>query len=283
MRWRSALPEVKPQGREAKTSVATWLKGAAQEIVRITKVIDECVGEALFSDPSFRGGKMPHGTTFAAPVRGGYNTPKGTANGAGDGRRGGRPRPPTDRPKCIDVLREIIEDLADGKHKVDDYSELNRLHDEITKVGRKVFGVALLEGGGNDVYHMGLLDDAERIMSEIKKIERDEEAIRDQRDKEGWRQWLEQDFSRGASNAHKATQVDEEEQPTTVTSSKGVISASPMDFLRSMRAKYAALWNAPETPLEYEWSGPVAELPRLTAAQLRTASASFCKKKRHGL
>ncbi len=56
---------------------------------------------------------------------------------------------------------------------------------------------------------------------------------------------------------------------------KGILSADPMEFLGAMRNKYCTLWRASQSPIEYDWRGCVAELPRLSVEELRSASASF--------
>ncbi len=116
VRWRSVLPETKPMGKESKASILTWLRGAAQEVSRLASALAEGAGDGLYIAPPFRGGNMPHGGTFATPVRGGYN--EASAREARPTRRGGRPRPPIDRGACINVLREVLEDLADGSSKL---------------------------------------------------------------------------------------------------------------------------------------------------------------------
>ncbi len=190
--------------------------------------------------------------------------------------RGGRPRPPRDAESCIGILREILEDLADGKHLLADHMDLAAMHGKVSTAGRAVLSTALpLRDGGVGESSFGLIDDLDCLVDELKAAEKAEEAARDKTQKEARKRWLEEDFSKGASNAHKATKLDAEAQPTVVKTAKGVLSASPFEFLRAMRDKYARLWAAAEKPLEYEWKCPVQELPRLTASQLREASGSF--------
>ncbi len=113
------------------------------------------------------------------------------------------------------------------------------------------------------------------LNEELARAERAAETERDNAERESFKRWLLKDIKGGASNAHKATKLEEDAQPTTVTTPTGILSADPAEFLRAMRNKYYKLWNASDAPIEYEWKLRVAELPRLTVEELRAASASF--------
>ncbi len=216
---------------------------------------------------------MPHGGTFAAPVRGGYQSPPAPA--ARGGRRGGRPKPPRDNSTCIEIIREVIEDLADGKCRNAAHPDIVALHGRTVTASRCVLGRLAPHAGLETPDLDNLGDDLDSLISDLTAAEHAAEVDRDKEEKDKWRHWLTDNFHRGARNAHKATKVIEDEQPTTVITPKGVISADPVEFLRSKRDKYRALWAASETPIEYKWHGRIAELPRLAVEELRAASASF--------
>ncbi len=271
--WRAILPEYKKAGKESRASLLTWVRGTAQEVLRITRTMGGRVGEGMFRDPPFRGGNMPSGGTFSTPVRGGYGrAPRAPADGA---QRGGRPRPVCDAARCIDVLREIIEELAEEAERTSEEPEVDAYRQRVATAARAALGEAI----GircDDVEGYFLIEDAmETMITEISEAEGRAEKERDRAAVEGWKHWLEKDFKRGARNAHRATKLDEEENPTAVRTAKGTLSANPMDFLRFQREKYRKLWNAAEEAFEYDWEGAIAQLPRLTVDEIRSASASF--------
>ncbi len=94
LRWRSVLPERAPDKGQPLAAVAAWLRGVAVELGRVIKEANEGMGQGLYCDDASQRSYMPHGATFAAPVRGGYDR-RTTSDAAS---RGGRPRPPHRHP-----------------------------------------------------------------------------------------------------------------------------------------------------------------------------------------
>ncbi len=100
LRWAPILPERNHDKPEARASMVTWIKGAAVECRRIAKVLEEETGDGLYHANPWRV-NMPHGGTFATPVRGGYGNMR---EDRGANVQGGRPRPP----RCLKQCREVV-------------------------------------------------------------------------------------------------------------------------------------------------------------------------------
>ncbi len=208
IKWRSILPENKSQGgAESRASILTWVRGIAREIYRVNSVIADETGSGLFRDPPFRGGNMPYGGTFAAPVRGGYGQracppPLG-------GQRGGRPRPPSEINKCIDILREVIEDLADGRPRLLDHSDIADLHARVARAGRSVLGKAIeladssQDLGADDVADM----DIDVLLTDLDDAEKSAEKERDKQEKDNWVSWLRKDLNKGGNSCTQGLQA----------------------------------------------------------------------------
>ncbi len=70
VQWGSVLPETSPKGGPSRAAIATWLRGTTTELCRIASVVEAAAGQGLFADDAAARSYMPHGATFAAPVRG---------------------------------------------------------------------------------------------------------------------------------------------------------------------------------------------------------------------
>ncbi len=279
LKWKPVLPSMKPKSKgEAKASLITWIRGAAQEARRVNADFDADTAHEISFDSPFRGNYLPYGGTFAAPVRGGYSAPSLPPPPPSCGYRGGQRDRVLVRAEQKEVVRDILEELADGRHRVEDRPELAALLERTSQLSRRVMG-KLVGSETVDLSARTYLDGAiEQLMADLVTAEKDAERERDADDKASFRRWVLKDIRGGASNAHRATRLEEDAQPTTVVTPKGILSADPMEFLSAMRRKYCTLWRASQSPIEYDWRGRVAELPRLSVQELRSASTSFADK-----
>ncbi len=248
MKWRSVLPERAPSKGQPLAAIATWLKGVAGELSRISAIADDSIGSALFQDDPAQRSYMPHGTTFAAPVRGGYGF--GARAGEQAVRRGGRPRPPTDVANMMRAVAEIRNDLGDDSGRTVDDNRIVDLWGRLVHVATRVKGALrqLDEGGAHD--DLTLTMDIAEITDELKRAEKDLESARATADRKGWIDWLEGDWSKGARRAHRATRNSNEWQPTTTVNSRGGVTAAPVALLDAYREKYKNYWEATDTPIQ---------------------------------
>ncbi len=273
MRWRSVLPERAPRGGQPLAAVASWLRGVAVELAQITKVINDDMGQGFFYDDAQRRSYMPHGTTFAAPVRGGYDRRQPDAAAT----RGGRPRPPTGTSEMMRVVSEIREDLGDEDGRVIDDDAVVDLWGQLVLTSARL-GEALRQYSSTGIHtDMTLQNDIGRATDALTAVENKLEADRKTADRKGWEEWLEGDWNNGSRRAHKATRSPVEWRPTTTTDSKGVVTASPTALLEAYYCKYKNYWDASETPQDIHWEGACPELPPLTPDELRMASLAFPK------
>ncbi len=276
LKWSSILPETVPTGGPSHAAVATWLKGTVTEMKRIATVTEEMAASGFYVETDHLRGNMPHGTTFAAPVRGGYGR-RAAPSGAG-GARGGRPRPSMDLAACLDIINDIRMELGDESGRTIDEDELVDLWGRAVDLGTRT--KAAVEASQKWAYHgdAALRADADAAIADLAKAEKRWEEFKAREDSNGWKEWLEEDWAQGAKRAHAYTRVPVEWQPTVATSAKGVISAAPSAILEGARDKYAKYWDASESPIGYSWAGECEELPRLTPQQLRSASLSFSRR-----
>ncbi len=271
IKWSSTLPESAPSGGPSGAAIATWLKGTVTELNRIVTTLTEQAAQGLYIDDARSRSFMPHGATFAAPVRGGYG---GETSTRGGGSRGGRPRPPVDLDSCLEIVNSIRADLGEETGRATDHEELVAFWGRAVDIGTRV--KKAVEGSRRWAFHddADLGRDVETLIGELATAERAWEAQRDKENSKGWKEWLEADWNTGAKRAHAYTKVPTGWAPTVVTTARGILSASPSAILDSMRDKYAKMWNAVQHPMAYRWRGNCEDLPLLTPEQLREASLS---------
>ncbi len=274
IKWGSTLPEKKARGAPSEAAIATWLRGAVTELRRVISALDDQAAEGLYVDNARERSYMPHGATFAAPTRGGYGGAGGARTASG---RGGRPRPPIDLASCQDIVRDIRNDLGDESGRTTDHDDLVNLWGRAVRIGARA--MEAVKGSMRWAHYDDpeLKADADLLIADLSAAERAWEARRDAANSRGWREWLEEDWNRGAKRAHAYTKAPVGWAPTAVTTARGILSASPMAILENMREKYSAMWSASETPMAYRWQGSCEELPPLTPEQLREASLSFTR------
>ncbi len=148
---------------------------------------------------------------------------------------------------------------------------------------------------------------ADKLADEIKKEGKKVEAQEKQRAIGRWKTWLREDIDKGGRHAHQFSRVPQTWRPAVTTpqewkdegyveddladddeAAQHVVSAAPWKLLGEKRAELAAKWDAAEQPFHYDWeqweraararhrkADAVAELPRLTPEQLRSASNGF--------
>ncbi len=276
LRWASVLPEVTPKGAPSAAAAATHMRSFVTELRRIAGCMESGAGEGIFIDPSPSGCNRPHGATFATPVRGGYGSSH--REGRGPNARGGRPRPPADLAACETIVGEILEEIAVESAEADEEAADRPLLEETAAAAARV--QAAIQGMRRAAFHddIGLRDDLAELGGRLAEAEKTAERERDKESQRRWKEWLEADWQKGASRAHAATRTPTEWRPTVATADDGTVSAAPMAVLEATRRKYAAYWGAVERPVEYRWNGDCPPLPRLTAAQLRSASLAFSRR-----
>ncbi len=274
VKWASVLPEVAAKGAPSEAAIATWLRGAVVELGRVVAALAEGSAQGLFDDDARGRSYMPHGATFAPPVRGGYGVEPVMGRGS---RRGGRPRPPVDIESCANIVDDIRADLGSEDGRVTDQEELVDLW------GRAVAVAARAKSATDACRRWALHDDTDlaadvkKLADDLVKVERAHEELRDRTSGKQWKEWLEADWQQGAKRAHAYTRVPNGWAPTVVAAESGVQSAAPTAILDHMRSKYSKLWEASHQPKAYRWKGRCEALPLLTPEQLRDASSSFAR------
>ncbi len=270
--WKSVLREVKPNGEASTVSVVTWLKGIVSECRRMAGLLEQRAGAGFYVSNHMQNPNLPHGCTFAVPVRGGYDEPRA------EPREGGRPRPPLCAEQCVAALREILADMTTNIHKVRTDDRLQEWFVRVTTLVCSAITATDLANNSGCLHDPALCRKADELLKELRDAEREGEERRDKANKDKWVRWLEEDWDRGASNAHKATKEDVEWKAAVAKKSDGTVSSDPFSVLDALRRKYQDLWDAKDEPHEYAWKDVPPPLPTLTPAQLRDASGSFCVK-----
>ncbi len=177
MRWRSVLPERSSKKGQPLAAIATWLRGVAEELNRIISVVDDSMGGALFIDNPAERSYMPHGVTFAAPVRGGYN---GSArnNGPASG-RGGRPRPPTDAAGMAQAVSEIRNDLGDDDGRIVDDASIVSIWGRLVHAATRAKEALQQHNQGGAHADLSLRADIADIVVDSARLEKALESARD--------------------------------------------------------------------------------------------------------
>ena len=68
-----------------------------------------------------------------------------------------------------------------------------------------------------------------------------------------WRNWMREDFNRGAGRAHRQSRDSTAWAPTEVLDCKGILTGDLAAILDGQRRRFQSLWNARERPFEYLW------------------------------
>ncbi len=273
MRWRSVLPERAPRKGQPLAAIATWLKGTAVEMSRIVNLVDEEMGQGFYLDDPARRSYMPHGTTFAAPVRGGYDTQRRRTGTT----RGGRPKPPADAEGMLKVIKEIRVDLGDEEGRIVDDEKVVDLWGQLVHLAGRAEKALVRTIAGGAHADLTLRTDIDSAIVDLAAVEKQQELDRAAAANKGWTEWLEEDWKRGAGRAHRATRNPVEWRPTTTVDARGVVTASPIALLESYRRKYKEFWEASDSPVRVRWKGKCQELTPLIPGELRAASMAFPK------
>ncbi len=278
LRWLSVLPEKVPKGTPSAAAEATYLRGYATELGRIMSQVQAEAGAGFYVERPFSGGNMPHGGTFATPVRGGYDNE--ASRGAGGGpARGGRPRPPVCLEECEEIAGDIEGELGREEHNAEHKEEGDaapRNHCEAVRAAARRVKEAVHQARRAG-FHTddSLIGDLRELVDDLTRIEKEAERNRDSEERRRWKTWLEEDWGKGAKHAHAATKSPVEWRPTVAVNEDGTRSSAPAAILDEARRKYKQWWQATEEPIEYCWSGNCPPLPRLSPEEIRGASLSF--------
>ncbi len=115
---------------------------------------------------------------------------------------------------------------------------------------------------------------AQTMATELDMKQREAAAQHSSTSIKGWRDWILENFDRGAKNAHKYSKLLDEIKPAQARGADGVVVSDPLKLLQHYVDKFAAVWRPGDRQTHYEWDTREA-LPRPTVDQLRRASASF--------
>ncbi len=236
LKWRSVLPERRPETGPTTTAALAWLEGAVREA--------EALANHLAED--------------------GHNTRRAAV---GDNDIWGDEL--MDDPD--DLLDEVQMGLiADYPTEVVDAQTL-WLHNEVMDIVDSARAARKLTREERKPFTEEIQQLKSRIHAALKEAEGADEA----RAKKAWHAWICEGLDEGARNAHAASRLPNEWVPTTTTAADGItVMSNPSELLQAQRNKYVERWCPTEQPRRIDWETREA-LPRAGADLVERASAAF--------
>ncbi len=110
------------------------------------------------------------------------------------------------------------------------------------------------------------------LVENIKTLERSDAKA----SKASWDKWVEEAIEGGGKLAHRFTKLPVAWRPTSVISSRGILSADPLDLLKAEKLRFTDLWQASEQAPRYD-GGDRSHLPPVDPRQLRDIAGKCAK------
>ncbi len=271
-KWKSVLPERRPQQGVPTTATIAWMEGIAREVRRLISAEPkkrETEGGAEGNRRGRRGGKARQRGTGGERTN--SHSGETVASSGVDEQHVDEDEDEEEEHEVDGIIDELgMALVADFPSEVHDATVL-RLHNEAMEATDRASRArdADDETRNNLVQH--LTDLIQRLKEQWNKHERheDKEAVNK------WKTWVAEDINKGAKRAHEYSRLPNEWMPTsTIEEGTGIVRSSPSALLEAQRAKYEARWEPTAEPRRIEWETREA-LPRLTAEEIGAASEAF--------